>query len=237
MLTPVKKKAARASDYYTKTPLRIEMGRRLAHGRRIAGMKQEEVALALGYEADTKGVHISEFESGARPAPPEKLVAMCRLYGITTDYVYGLTDDPEIGTTEGRVRLTFARMVADLPGVLEQVAFRAVDAVREDTSPMALADSQHRTVLELLAALQTMRAKVPEFDEAWPASKLVTKMAAAEEATKQYGAARERGRKVLSTRVRHQLDRVALPKRRAPAVPQQLPLVPATKKVKAEAAA
>jgi transcriptional regulator with XRE-family HTH domain len=49
-------------------------------------MSQTELARQLGMSARSKG-YISEIESGAKVPPPERILLLARLFGVTTDYL------------------------------------------------------------------------------------------------------------------------------------------------------
>ena len=63
-------------------------GPRIAALRREAGLSQAELALRLGISASAMGM----YEQGRREPSMETVVAMARVFGVTTDYL--LTGSP-----------------------------------------------------------------------------------------------------------------------------------------------
>ncbi|NBI67552.1 XRE family transcriptional regulator [Pseudoflavonifractor sp. 60] len=66
-------------------------------GQRIMGLRKEhhETQAVL---ADLLGVgknQISEIERGNRTTSAERIALICQHYGVSSDYLLGLTDDPE----------------------------------------------------------------------------------------------------------------------------------------------
>ncbi len=68
------------------------LGPRLAAARRRAGLKQVELAAALGDRYDQ--AMISRVEAGHRTLRFDGLVEAARTLGVSLDYLAGLTDDP-----------------------------------------------------------------------------------------------------------------------------------------------
>ena len=64
------------------------LGPRIAALRRHAGMNQAELALKLRISPSTVGM----YEQGRREPPVETVVALARLFGVSTDYL--LTGKP-----------------------------------------------------------------------------------------------------------------------------------------------
>lgn len=66
-------------------------GKRLLALRNTRGEKQPALAERLGLSVP----QISEMERGKKGTTMEKLVLICEHYGVSADYLLGLTDDPE----------------------------------------------------------------------------------------------------------------------------------------------
>lgn len=66
------------------------MANRIGEARRSKGMKQIEVAKALGVNQST----VSGWENGTRQADHETLKKLADLYGVSVDTLLGRTDDP-----------------------------------------------------------------------------------------------------------------------------------------------
>lgn len=68
------------------------LGPRLREARRSAGLKQVELAVAIG-DGYTQSM-ISMIECGQRPIRFIAAVRAARTLGVSLDYLAGLTDDP-----------------------------------------------------------------------------------------------------------------------------------------------
>ena len=65
-------------------------GQRLKELRKKKKETQDDLALVL----DVGKSHISEMERGNRTTTAEKIVLICEHYHISSDYLLGLSDDP-----------------------------------------------------------------------------------------------------------------------------------------------
>lgn len=72
--------------------LRKEIGRRLVTARCINGFDQTEGAARLGYRNSTQ---LSLAEQGKRLPPHEILIRASVAYGVSMDFLFGLSDEPE----------------------------------------------------------------------------------------------------------------------------------------------
>jgi len=72
--------------------LRQVIGRRLRAARTLAGLDQTRAAELLGYE---NGSQLSQWEQAKRTPPLEKIVAAAETYGMTTDFLLGLSNEPD----------------------------------------------------------------------------------------------------------------------------------------------
>ena len=68
-----------------------ELGERLREGRRRAGLRQEQVAEAIG----SHPVTVSKYERGVQDPSTELLSAMARLYQVSLDWLLG-NDQPAV---------------------------------------------------------------------------------------------------------------------------------------------
>lgn len=81
--------------YTNKTPIVAE---RVALLRGKKGVEQAELAEYLNENTDTDITitrsSVSHWECGRRRVPPRYLPALCSFFGVTEEYLLGLTDDP-----------------------------------------------------------------------------------------------------------------------------------------------
>lgn len=64
--------------------------------REEAGMTQKELAVRLGAKG---GAVVSKYENGINPLPEEVLRLLSIIFGVSVDYVLGLSDDRKRGTS------------------------------------------------------------------------------------------------------------------------------------------
>ena len=95
----------------------------LAELRRARGLSQRRVAGDLGISQAL----LSHYENGAREPGLDFVCRACRYYGVSADYILGLSDAPGGDRTQSEA---FASVVSELRSLTE----RAENALR-DTSP------------------------------------------------------------------------------------------------------
>jgi len=67
------------------------LGKRINELRKRDSIQQEKLAEALEKSVPM----ISYYESGKRVPPPDVLFVMCQIFRVSSDYLLGLTDNPE----------------------------------------------------------------------------------------------------------------------------------------------
>lgn len=67
----------------------MELHERLKQAREDRDMSQADVAAALG----TNRQQVSRYETGAQDMTASRLAAVCRLLGVSADYLLGLPQD------------------------------------------------------------------------------------------------------------------------------------------------
>lgn len=68
-----------------------EIGKRLKELRRREGKSQEEIAQII----NTTQQYYGQYEKGKRPIPPDRLRELCIHYGVSANYILGLSQDLE----------------------------------------------------------------------------------------------------------------------------------------------
>ena len=65
-------------------------------GQRLQALREQsgESRKALGAELDVSDVQIGYMETGQRTTTLEKLALICEHYGVSADYLLGLSDEP-----------------------------------------------------------------------------------------------------------------------------------------------
>lgn len=79
------------------------IGERLAEIRAFNGDTQAMLAQKLGYSKDA----VSSWEQGRVPPKEATLIKICQMYGVSSDYLLGLSDeDPEFERRRRQSSLT-----------------------------------------------------------------------------------------------------------------------------------
>lgn len=147
---PAAHKISRADSNAT---LRKIVGERMVEARKINGWDQTEAAEKFGYKNSTQ---LSLIEQGKRLPPHEVLIKASEIYGVSVDFLLGLSDEPErdpkaaerqaamrhvhslvAGTTEHVVGLLLQYLAQGVPSV------RTSERLLDHTQ--ALVDEVHRT--------------------------------------------------------------------------------------------
>lgn len=97
------------ADIETPDDFKKLVARNLTIARRMAGLSQEEVMTHVWHRSTNKN-RISEIETGRVIPSLQILYALSRLYGVSTDYVMGLSAEPELDLTAGRVGMLYGGM-------------------------------------------------------------------------------------------------------------------------------
>ena len=83
---------------------------RLKELREDRGIRQQDVADALGVHFTT----VSKYEIGTNDLPTEMIAKLCRFYGVTADYLLGLSNNPHAAVSESDSDLLRAYHAAPL---------------------------------------------------------------------------------------------------------------------------
>ena len=82
---------------------------RLRELRERENMTQRQVAAVI----NVRNTAVSQYERGDRQLDPDKICALCDLFGCTADYLLGRSSAPDPAVTEEDVRLIAAYHAAD----------------------------------------------------------------------------------------------------------------------------
>jgi len=83
--------------------LSILIGKRLREARESARLSQVEVQKTLKYSSTGT---VSGHENGDSTPRAEDLAKLCKLYGVSIDWVTGRSDDPNFHWVSGRLNLS-----------------------------------------------------------------------------------------------------------------------------------
>jgi transcriptional regulator with XRE-family HTH domain len=121
--------------------LRKVMGARFMEGREINGWGQSEAALKLGYGNSTQ---LSLIERGERLAPVEIIKHAANVYGVSADYLMGLSDEPERDPKHAEKRAQIRQM----QGMLTDHAETLIETMLDHIATGAPTVQTTRTLLE-----------------------------------------------------------------------------------------
>lgn len=142
------------------------VGPRLKAARRAAGVEMAEAASHLGHREITQ---VSLAESGQRLPPALDLLKYAKLYGVPTDYLYGLIDDPLAEACElghgARVRMVggaIAGLFQKFAGAVASHTAVSLSTVREEWADLNVVIEAGSQASHALARIRQLN---PEFDE------------------------------------------------------------------------
>lgn len=104
--------------------LRVLVASRIVAARETLGLAQFQLAHALGYKGSAQ---VSQWEGGSRVPPIIELPRIARVLGCSTDFLLGVSEDPERDVGAARRGL----LVQHLRDQLESVAGHLADAALE----------------------------------------------------------------------------------------------------------
>lgn len=154
--------------------LRRAMARRMIAARELNGFAQTEAALLIGWKNATQ---LSLIEQGKRMPPHHILLLISRAYGVSTDFLYTLDDEPE---RDGRTAAKKAqvRQIAEmLQRNAEAVTKALFEAHRFDPAPELRASRVITKVTSLCEAVGRFHAINPEFFESCRGSAMLLRTA------------------------------------------------------------
>ncbi len=154
--------------------LREVVATRLQRARRANGYKEIAVAERMGFSNLTM---VSLFENAQRSPSLRNLVGLADIYGVSTDYVLGRTDDLERAPEEGNQAILTAAIKGTLAALGEQffnsLAGSTAVMVESLSGDHALLDQVTEMVGEVRGALKVIRQHHgSQFDELRGGAKL-----------------------------------------------------------------
>lgn len=133
----------------------VALGARIRAAREINGMAQGDFAKAIGHKNPTQP---SLWEAGRRPVPTHEIATVARVLAVSTDFLHGLTDDPDADPAQSRRNA----LVQHLRDQLEAVAGGLADAALEGGAEVEAALRTTR----LMTRCETVRVAFERFKAA-----------------------------------------------------------------------
>ena len=175
----IPKRAKRKSSYDVPDAYKRLVGERMRQVREASGMNMTDAAIALGY---SQPVQLSVMENGERLPTARVLTQWSAAFGTTTDYLLGLTSDPESDPATVIQRRLAAEVGEEFRLVLAKVTSTTVDLARDVRPVVSRALRLATAAMEARAALAKVRALNETFDdECRGGSSLVARLEAAAE--------------------------------------------------------
>jgi transcriptional regulator with XRE-family HTH domain len=144
--------------------LRRVMAARLFAARNLAGFDQCDAALELGY---TNSTQLSLAERGERLLPHGMLLSVGEMYGVSLDYLYGVSNDPDVDLHASARNAEVARIRRLLDENARAVAGVLLDAVRVEKTASLRETRFLSAVADLCDGLDKFQAMNQDlFDEA-----------------------------------------------------------------------
>jgi|SRR5690625_134517 len=105
------------------------LSRRLKNLREERGYLQKYVADKIGVRSNT----LSGYENGTRSPDPDMLVSLANLYDVTTDYLLGKTEKPNVTEDDEKAALIeeMAKKYPDADIMFDNLAEMTVEQLRE----------------------------------------------------------------------------------------------------------
>ena len=199
--------------YEKVTPEKKAYGARMREAREVAGMSLTEAATALGY---SQPVQLSLMENGIR-MPTLRIIAECaKLYGTTTDFLCGLSDDGDRDPAVALQRHVASRVAGEVQHLIAVMTRTSVETVRELMPGAADGQRLASLVIEAKTALDAFRKLNPKFDrDMRGSSNVMLKLELATLAAIHYAARVDRAKRLMSAKIGRDGDR-----------PEQLSMLP-----------
>lgn len=149
---------------------RYSIGERWEEARKISGISGQEAASRIGIPPS----RLTEIEHNQRLPTYEMLAMAVQVYGCNSDYLMGLTDDYDRDAVAAIQRHIIESTVAQYRAVVRDSAEVSYLIMRQAPAFTGQAEKMAQEILRLEEAINSLRAKCPQFDEDMPTSKVVS---------------------------------------------------------------
>ena len=143
--------------------LRKIVGERMLEARRINGLDQTEASEKLGYRNSTQ---LSLIEQGKRLPPHELLLKASTVYAVATDFLLGLSDEPERDPKAAERQAAMRHVHALVSGTSEAMIGLLLQYLAHGVPSVRTAESLLNVADELAQAVnRTRQMNLKLFDE------------------------------------------------------------------------
>ena len=134
--------------------LRQVVGKRFVIAREINGWQQSEAAALMGYKNSTQ---LSLIEQGKRLPPPTVMLEASRVFSVSMDFLYGVSDEPERDAQTAEQAAMIRHMEDVLRANAEAVGTALMVHVRRGGSSMLALQGLHAAAIEQISALRRLQ--------------------------------------------------------------------------------
>lgn len=193
---PATKRAVPA--YETRTPEKVAIGERLRIARETKGMTATAAATEMGY---SQPVQLSLMETGNRPVTIKVIMECAAMYGTTTDFLLGLTEDIDRDPAVTANAFIAARITSEVQRLIQQMTGLSIDVARKLLPEASAGQRLAHHIFEVNAAIQRFAALNPAFaDDMRGGATVLRKVAEAADAATQYMGQVNRAQRAMSYR-------------------------------------
>ena len=186
------------TPYDSPTAEKKAFGERMRIARETAGLSQIEAANAMGY---SKGVQLSNMESGNRMPTMRVLMEATTLYGTTMDYLCGFAEDCDRDPATAAVRHVSNSVSAVVQRLINVMVSSSVETARKLLPTAGEGQRLASMALELRTTMEQFKARNKKFEDMPLGATLDRRIEVASEAARAYTQQYERAQRVLQARV------------------------------------
>lgn len=192
------RKARRKSAYDMPDAEKRAFGERMRTARELAGITLTDAALAMGY---SQPVQLSNMENGQRPITVRVLISCANLYGTTTDYLCGLTEDVDRDPAAASVRRISSSVASSIHRLADTMVNSSITALRKVMPSAAQGERIAAMAVEAHSALRDFRTLNRRFDDMAGGNRLAARLDTVAAASREYLEQMQRARRVMQARV------------------------------------
>lgn len=166
-----------------KSDIKKIVSERFIAAREMNGFSQSEAAEKIGYKTSTQ---LCLWEQGKRLPPIDQMLIVCMVYGVSLDYLYGLSDEPERDPRMATQQAMMMQVQDMLKANAQAVTCALLVQVRAGGPSMATVRALHARASESAAAIRRFQELNKKKFECMPGSNtLMVTAAALEDCTRE----------------------------------------------------
>jgi transcriptional regulator with XRE-family HTH domain len=191
-----------------KSELRIKVGERFIAARELNGFSQTEAAIRIGYKSSAQ---LCLWEQGKRLPPIDQMIIASIVYGVSLDFLYSLSPEPERDPRDAHQRAMVRQMQDMLTANAQAVTSALLGHVRAGGTSMVTVRALHAKAEAAANAIRRFQEINRRKFESMPGSNtLMVSAAALEDCTREAMALLARHEGIKKRSNRSQEDRYQL---------------------------